>query len=72
MTCAAYNAAYRANLNNNVPVGGGYCVGVTLEKIDAGFCYLKNGTGTNDTMGNPDTYSSAVLLTDVDETTSSS
>ncbi|KAI1764431.1 hypothetical protein GGR53DRAFT_466413 [Hypoxylon sp. FL1150] len=66
MTCAAYNAAYWANLNNNVAVGGGYCVGVTLEKINAGFCYLKNGTGTNDTMGNPENYSSAVLLNDVD------
>lgn len=72
MTCAEYNAAYRANLDANAGVGGGYCVGVTLEKFDAGFCYLKNGTGTNDTMGRPDVYSSAVLLTDLDTTTSSS
>ncbi|XXH02749.1 hypothetical protein Hte_009134 [Hypoxylon texense] len=66
MTCASYNAAYRANLNAGVGVGGGYCVGVTLEKIDAGFCYLKNGTSTNDTMGRPDQYSSATLLTNLD------
>ncbi|KAI1779127.1 hypothetical protein F4818DRAFT_239962 [Hypoxylon cercidicola] len=72
MTCASYNAAYRANLNANVGVGGGYCVGVTLEKFDAGFCYLKSGTSTNDTMGRPDVYSSAVLLTDLNTTVSSS
>ncbi|KAI1378994.1 hypothetical protein F4677DRAFT_355128 [Hypoxylon crocopeplum] len=65
MTCAAYNQAYRAGLNGNAGVGGGYCVGVSIEKFDAGFCYLKNATSTNDTMGQPNVYSSAVLLTDV-------
>ncbi|KAI1343582.1 hypothetical protein F5Y15DRAFT_370481 [Xylariaceae sp. FL0016] len=64
MTCAEYNAAYRAGLEQNAGVGGGYCVAVSLEKKDAGFCYLKNGTATNDTMGTPDGYSSAILLTD--------
>ncbi|KAI1206717.1 uncharacterized protein F4807DRAFT_463406 [Annulohypoxylon truncatum] len=62
MACAAYNEAYASNLANNTGVGGGYCVAVTLNKINAGFCYLKNGTTTNDTMGHPDLYSSAVLL----------
>ncbi|OTA76796.1 hypothetical protein M434DRAFT_38791 [Hypoxylon sp. CO27-5] len=64
MACAEYNSAYHANLANNTGVGGGYCVAVTIVKVDAGFCYLKNGTTTNDTMGQPDIYSSAVLITD--------
>ncbi|KAI1141097.1 hypothetical protein F5Y05DRAFT_410949 [Hypoxylon sp. FL0543] len=65
MACAEYNSAYHANLANNTGVGGGYCVAVTIDKVDAGFCYLKNGTTTNDTLGHPDIYSSAVLLTDL-------
>ncbi|KAI0837991.1 hypothetical protein F5Y06DRAFT_58766 [Hypoxylon sp. FL0890] len=70
MTCAEYNSAYHANLANNTGVGGGYCVAVTIEKVNAGFCYLKNGTTTNDTLGHPDIYSSAVLLTDLNVTVS--
>ncbi|KAI1445694.1 hypothetical protein F5Y02DRAFT_417911 [Annulohypoxylon stygium] len=62
MACAAYNEAYSANLANNTGVGGGYCMGVTLHKVNSGFCYLKNATTTNDTMGHPDIYSSAVLI----------
>ncbi|KAI0904066.1 hypothetical protein F4823DRAFT_235949 [Ustulina deusta] len=63
VVCAEYNKAYAANLENNVGVGGGPCVAVTIVKEHAGFCYLKNGTGTNDTMGSPGSYSSAVLVT---------
>ncbi|KAI1824707.1 hypothetical protein F4861DRAFT_538691 [Xylaria intraflava] len=63
VVCAEYNRAYMANLQNNIDVGGGPCVAVTIVKEHAGFCYLKNGTGTNDTMGSPMSYSSAVLLT---------
>ncbi|KAI1099269.1 hypothetical protein F4804DRAFT_322421 [Jackrogersella minutella] len=70
MACAEYNSAYHANVANNTGVGGGYCVAVTIVKVNAGFCYLKNGTTTNDTMGQPNTYSSAVLLTSLDETLS--
>lgn len=70
MACAEYNSAYSANLANNTGVGGGYCVAVTIVKVDAGFCYLKNGTTTNDTMGHPDIYSSAVLLTNLNESVS--
>ncbi|KAI2781308.1 hypothetical protein F4815DRAFT_467093 [Daldinia loculata] len=66
MACAEYNSAYYANLGNGTGVGGGFCVAVTIVKVDAGFCYLKNGTSTNDTLGHPDTYSSAVLLTKID------
>ncbi|KAI5867864.1 hypothetical protein GGS23DRAFT_550429 [Durotheca rogersii] len=66
MACAEYNSAYRAGLNAGAGVGGGYCVAVTIEKIENGFCYLKNGTATNDTLGQPRIYSSAVLLTDTD------
>ncbi|KAI0487023.1 hypothetical protein F4859DRAFT_510805 [Xylaria cf. heliscus] len=62
--CAEYNKAYATNLQNNVGAGGGPCVAVTIVKDHAGFCYLKNGTGTNDTMGSPNVYSSAVLITD--------
>ncbi|KAI0512929.1 hypothetical protein F5B22DRAFT_290042 [Xylaria bambusicola] len=61
--CAEYNKAYATNLRNNVGVGGGFCVAITIVKEHAGFCYLKNGTGTNDTMGSPNSYSSALLLT---------
>ncbi|KAI0013827.1 hypothetical protein F4779DRAFT_294671 [Xylariaceae sp. FL0662B] len=64
MACAEYNAAYRAALAAGDGVGGGYCVAVSLVKQNAGFCYLKNGTAVNDTMGRPDVYSSAVLVTD--------
>ncbi|KAI1080209.1 hypothetical protein F5B20DRAFT_580605 [Whalleya microplaca] len=63
MACAEYNSAYRAGLNGGAGVGGGYCVAVSLVKETAGFCYLKNGTTTNDTMGQPTLYSSAVLIT---------
>ncbi|KAI0554756.1 hypothetical protein F4679DRAFT_579097 [Xylaria curta] len=62
--CAEYNKAYATNLENNSGVGGGPCVAVTIVKDHAGFCYLKNGTGTNDTMGTPNIYSSAILITD--------
>ncbi|KAI0592705.1 hypothetical protein F4775DRAFT_102970 [Biscogniauxia sp. FL1348] len=64
MTCAEYNAAYRAGLAGGAGVGGGYCVAVSIVKQSAGFCYLKNGTATNDTTGTPEAYSSAVLITD--------
>ncbi|KAI1757646.1 hypothetical protein F4782DRAFT_136691 [Xylaria castorea] len=64
VVCAEYNKAYATNLENNSGVGGGPCVAVTIVKDHAGFCFLKNGTGTNDTMGAPNTYSSAVLVTD--------
>ncbi|KAH9883393.1 hypothetical protein F4778DRAFT_407915 [Xylariomycetidae sp. FL2044] len=66
MTCAEYNSAYRAGLQGNAGVGGGYCVAVSLTKQEAGFCRLKNGTALNDTLGSPESYSSAVLLTDLD------
>ncbi|CAJ2504008.1 Uu.00g114020.m01.CDS01 [Anthostomella pinea] len=64
MACAEYNWAYRAGLRGDAGVGGGYCIAVSIVKAGAGFCYLKNGTtGGNDTMGRPDVYSSAVLIT---------
>ncbi|KAI0809594.1 hypothetical protein GGR55DRAFT_157271 [Xylaria sp. FL0064] len=66
VVCAEYNKAYEANLANNIDVGGGPCVAVTIVKEHAGFCYLKNGTGTNDTMGSPGSYSSALLVTSID------
>ncbi|KAI0112952.1 hypothetical protein F4814DRAFT_460208 [Daldinia grandis] len=65
-TVYTYNSAYYANLGNGTGVGGGFCVAVTIVKVDAGFCYLKNGTSTNNTRGHPETYSSAVLLTKID------
>ncbi|KAI0872300.1 hypothetical protein GGS24DRAFT_21470 [Hypoxylon argillaceum] len=68
VVCAEYNKAYFTNLDSNTGVGGGHCVGVTIVKDHAGFCFLKNGTttATNNTMGNPNMYSSAVLITSVD------
>ncbi|KAI0202836.1 hypothetical protein F4808DRAFT_458550 [Astrocystis sublimbata] len=65
--CAEYNKAYARNLKNGVAVGGGPCVAVTIVKDHAGFCYLKNGTGTNNTMGTPNVYSSAILITNEDD-----
>lgn len=66
VVCAEYNKSYLTNLKNNKGVGGGPCVAVTIAKEHAGFCYLKNGTGTNDTMGRPEMYSSAILVTSLD------
>ncbi|KAJ8110747.1 hypothetical protein ONZ43_g5793 [Nemania bipapillata] len=63
VVCAEYNKAYLTNLAAGTGVGGGPCVAVTIVKDHAGFCYLKNGTATNNTMGNPKMYSSATLLT---------
>ncbi|KAI1438861.1 hypothetical protein GGR50DRAFT_702829 [Xylaria sp. CBS 124048] len=62
VVCAEYNRGYEQSLSQHVDVGGGPCVAVTLHKVHAGFCYLKNGTGTNDTLGTPEMYSSAVLI----------
>ncbi|KAI1124604.1 hypothetical protein F5Y10DRAFT_24956 [Nemania abortiva] len=66
VVCAEYNKAYFTNLDNDTGVGGGPCVAVTIVKEHAGFCFLKNGTANNDTMGNPQMYSSAVLINSLD------
>lgn len=47
--CAEYNAGYQANTAAGINVGGGYCKGVSLVLAPGEFCYLKNGTGTNNT-----------------------
>ncbi|KAK4136678.1 hypothetical protein BT67DRAFT_187736 [Trichocladium antarcticum] len=59
--CAAYNLAYEANAAGRVAAGG-LCRSVAVVKIEGEYCYLKNGTGTNETFGRPSIYSSAVLL----------
>ncbi|KXX77421.1 hypothetical protein MMYC01_205014 [Madurella mycetomatis] len=59
--CAAYNMQYQTNSDNGIP-GGGLCRSVTVIKMAGEYCYLKNGTGTNNTLRNPELYSSAVLI----------
>ncbi|GAB1310168.1 Putative membrane protein insertase [Madurella fahalii] len=59
--CAAYNWQYQRNVEIGVP-GGGLCRSVAIIKTTGEYCYLKNGTGTNNTFGRPELYSSAVLI----------
>lgn len=61
--CAEYNAGYEKNSENGGEVGGGRCQAVALLLRPGGNCYLKNGTGINDTSSSgPVTIDSAVLL----------
>ncbi|KAK0734903.1 hypothetical protein B0T26DRAFT_632413, partial [Lasiosphaeria miniovina] len=60
--CAYHNAKQFENMQNGIDVGqGGFCKSVTIVKSAGEYCYLKNGTGVNNTRGNPSIYSSAVL-----------
>jgi hypothetical protein len=61
--CAEYNEQYQTNLNNLIDVAGGFCKAVTIVKLKGEFCYLKNGTATNNTFASPSDYTSAVLYT---------
>ncbi|KAI0126498.1 hypothetical protein BJ170DRAFT_408066 [Xylariales sp. AK1849] len=66
--CAQYNTGYSNAVGDDVGVGGGLCVGVSLIKAPAEFCYLKNATGVNDTSANVGAgvgVDSAVLLGDL-------
>ena len=62
--CAEYNSGYSDAIGDDVfRNGGGMCVGVSLIRGPAEFCYLKNATGINDTSaagGSP--VDSAVLV----------
>jgi hypothetical protein len=49
MACAAYNAGYNTNYQDGVDVAGGLCRAVTMVINEGEFCYLKNGTGVNNT-----------------------
>ncbi|KAF7919851.1 hypothetical protein BELL_0257g00150 [Botrytis elliptica] len=49
MACAEYNAGYSTNLQGGIDVGGGLCRAVSMVIKDGEFCYLKNGTGVNNT-----------------------
>ncbi|KAF7859527.1 uncharacterized protein EAF02_010975 [Botrytis sinoallii] len=49
MACAEYNAGYSTNLQGGIDVGGGLCRAVSMVIKDREFCYLKNGTGVNNT-----------------------
>jgi hypothetical protein len=49
MACAAYNAGYNTNNKAGVDVGGGLCRVATMVINEGEFCYLKNGTGVNNT-----------------------
>lgn len=64
MACAEYNAGYATSLQGDVDVGGGLCRTVSMVIRDGEFCYLKNGTGVNDTTisgGNDVRKDSAIL-----------
>lgn len=47
--CASYNIGYQKNSKDGVSVGGGMCKAVALVQVAGEGCYLKNGTGTNNT-----------------------
>ncbi|KAI9648156.1 hypothetical protein NHQ30_002788 [Ciborinia camelliae] len=64
MACAKYNAGYATNLQAGIDVGGGLCRAVSMVVQDGEFCYLKNGTGVNNTAvsgGNAVRKDSALL-----------
>ncbi|KAF7958299.1 hypothetical protein EAE96_001850 [Botrytis aclada] len=64
MACAEYNAGYTTNLQGRIDVGGGLCRAVSMVIKDGEFCYLKNGTGVNNTAnsgGNAVRKDSAIL-----------
>ncbi|TGO24699.1 hypothetical protein BPAE_0096g00040 [Botrytis paeoniae] len=64
MACAEYNAGYSTNLQGGIDVGGGLCRAVSMVVKDGEFCYLKNGTGINNTAnsgGNAVRKDSAIL-----------
>jgi hypothetical protein len=63
--CAQFNQGYSDSVGDDVRVGGGICVGVSLIRGTAQFCYLKNATGINQVDaadGHP--VDSAVLIGD--------
>jgi hypothetical protein len=47
--CAAYNVEYQGNADAGISVGGGLCKAVSLVIAAGKICFLKNGTGVNDT-----------------------
>ncbi|KAF5872133.1 uncharacterized protein Bfra_009163 [Botrytis fragariae] len=49
MACAEYNAGYSTNLQSGIDVGGGLCRAVSMVIKGGEFCYLKNGTGIDNT-----------------------
>ncbi|KAH8586499.1 hypothetical protein B0O99DRAFT_695444 [Bisporella sp. PMI_857] len=48
--CAAYNVAYVRKRADGIAVAGGLCRAVAVVLAEGDGCYLKNGTGTNNTM----------------------
>ncbi|KAM0309648.1 hypothetical protein ACHAO8_008815 [Botrytis cinerea] len=64
MACAEYNAGYSTNLQGGIDVGGGLCRAVSMVIKNGEYCYLKNGTGVNNTAnsgGNEVRKDSAIL-----------
>ncbi|KAK3328932.1 hypothetical protein B0H66DRAFT_539768 [Apodospora peruviana] len=63
--CASYNAMYtRPQVLFDANAGKGFCRSVTIVKSPGEYCYLKNGTATNNTFGNPGGFTSARLIED--------
>ncbi|KAK3394607.1 hypothetical protein B0H63DRAFT_51958 [Podospora didyma] len=67
--CITARAYYNLQLNVNERILGktnigefGLCRSVSIVKRERDYCYLKNGTGTNDAFGVPLDFASAVLL----------
>lgn len=62
--CAEYNAGWSNSVASGIELGGGYCLAVSLVIKEGEFCYLKNGTGRNDTgtSGEGVRIDSAVLM----------
>lgn len=47
--CGEYNVGYLRKQQDGIDVAGGLCRAVALVLADGQGCYLKNGTGKNDT-----------------------
>ncbi|KAM7200447.1 hypothetical protein V8F33_003893 [Rhypophila sp. PSN 637] len=60
--CAAYNADPGSTQFQR---DKGFCRSVSIVKKADEFCYLKNGTGVNNTFGAPNDFASAVLIEDL-------
>ncbi|KAM7197816.1 hypothetical protein V8F20_006489 [Naviculisporaceae sp. PSN 640] len=60
--CAAYNAEFNKTGSNKFNMEKGFCRSVAIVEREGEFCYLKNGTGGNNTMGAPNDFASAILI----------
>jgi hypothetical protein len=60
--CAAYNIGYVRSQGFGISVSGGMCRAVALVLAEGEGCYLKNGTGRNDTSTSRNARIDSALL----------